>query len=116
MRKDEQLDAMSFAIENLVDDLITALDVKDSPIVDDTDIIGKFLRELNYHINHYIEEFDINVYEAIGIMEDIKYTMLIEGEISPVAIGCLDAQKIALLVEDTVTFECDMEDESEFED
>tara|TARA_R110000824_G_scaffold47651_1_gene135471 strand:- start:631 stop:963 length:333 start_codon:yes stop_codon:yes gene_type:complete len=108
MRKDEQLDAMSFAIENIVDDLITSLDS------DDDLVIEKFLGKLNYHINHYLEEFDINLYEAVGILEDIKYTMLLEGEIVPTAIGCLEAQKIALLTDDVVTFECDADEEDDF--
>jgi len=111
MRKDEQLDAYTFVIENLIDDTITLLDKSD-----DENIIGNFLRQLNYHINHHLEEFDINVYEAIGILEDVKYTMLLEGEAVPNIIGCLDAQKIAMLTQDQVSFDCEMDDDDFYMD
>ena len=106
MRKDEQIDALMFALENLIDEAINKID-------NEEDAIPALLSNIIRHVNHHLEEFDINLYEVIGVIEDIKYTMLIEGEIQPVIIGCLDAQKIALLTQDTVSFECEFDDEDE---
>tara|TARA_R110002167_G_scaffold116467_3_gene291586 strand:- start:435 stop:800 length:366 start_codon:yes stop_codon:yes gene_type:complete len=116
MKHHEQLDALAFAIDNIIGE--TQLSLDDTELTETVDdILADFLKKLNYHINHHLEEFDINLFEVIGIIEDTKFINLVDGPGSASIIGCLDAQKMALLTTNELSFEeddeLDIEEESE---
>jgi hypothetical protein len=101
MEKHEQLDSFQFDIINLCTDVQDKLSG-----VENEKVLTEYNTSLNMKIRHYISEFDINMYEAAGMLEAIKLDLLLDPEkIAPDVIGCIDTAKIAILLETEVAFE-----------
>lgn len=100
MEKHEQLDSFQFDIVNIS----SAVQDKLSGEANEK-ILADYNTQLNMKIRHYISEFDINMYEAAGLLEAIKLDMLQDPEcIAPDIIGCIDAAKLGILLETEVAF------------
>ena len=100
MRHDEQIDAFTFKVTNLVTALQPKLNGDNNE-----DLLGEFVIALNTTVMRYLNEFDINLFEIVGILESIKYDFMMDEElISPEIIGCIEAKKTGILVDADVTF------------
>lgn len=110
MEKHEQIDSMSFDITNM------CVDVQDKLVGDENEkVLVKYTTALGMTIRRYLAEFDINMYEAAGILESIKLDMLMDEEnVSPDIIGCLESSKLAVLLDTSILFT--PAEESELED
>ena len=63
MEKHEQIDSMSFDITNM------CVDVQDKLVGDENEkVLVKYTTALGMTIRRYLAEFDINMYEAAGIL------------------------------------------------
>jgi hypothetical protein len=109
MEKHEQLDALEFDVVNI------CTDVQDKLVGDiNGAVLSKYLTNLQITVNRYLSEFDINLYEIVGMLESIKLDLLIDEEsVAPDIIGVIESVKLGLLVGDGVSFESDIDLEDE---
>jgi hypothetical protein len=102
MEKHEQLDALSFKISDICNGVQPKLTGENSETLTD------YIHQLNCTVNRYLSEFDIEMFEVVGILEDTKMSLLMDAEeIAPDIIGCLETVKLSLLLGADITFTAD---------
>jgi len=108
MEKHEQLDALSFKISDICNSTQPQITGENG------EVLADYIHQLNCTVNRYLSEFDINMFEVVGILEDTKLSLLMDEEdIAPDIIGCIETVKLSLLLGTDITF---TEDEDEDED
>ena len=109
MEHHEQIDAFTFKIINLAQEAQPKLDGTHND-----EVLGDFITALNATVARYLDEFDINMYEIVGILESIKLDLMLDEEmIAPEIIGCIEAKKSGILIDTDVTFEMEEDDDDD---
>lgn len=120
MKHHEQIDVLTFAIQECVE--IAMGKIKDTVnnveflSEERNDILSELNQSLSNHIYRHVDEFDLNYYEIVGILETVKQDIVMHDLVDVGVIGCLDAMKMGVISEMDIEFifDDDIEDLDEF--
>lgn len=116
MKHHEQIDVLTFAIEDCVkvamDKFKDAVNNINHMAEERGDILQELSNTLNIHINRHMDEFDLNSYEIIGVLETVKQDIVFNQVVDVGVVGCLDAKKMEVVSEMDIEFifDDDMDD------
>ena len=118
MKHHEQIDVLTFAIQDCVDEAMTGIrdSARNKNFLDEErgDILDRLAKKISSHVYRHMDEFDVNLYEIVGIIETIKQDIIMNDVVDVGVIGCLDAKKIEVISEMDIEFI--FEDDDEFDE
>lgn len=120
MKHHEQIDALTYMIEEYVEKAMKRLRdaVNNVNYADEErgDVLHDLSNEMTAAINRHVDEFDLNSYEIIGVLETIKQDIVMNQTVDVGVIGCLDAKKMEVVAEMDIEFifDDDIEDLDEY--
>lgn len=108
MQHHEQIDVLSFAIQDSVAQAMSSIrdTARNKNFLDDErgSILSVLSNDLDKHINRHIDEFDVNTFEIVGIIETVKQEIIMNDVVDVGVIGCLDAKKIEVISDLDIEF------------